>query len=69
MNDRRKPHRPAGPDPVLPDPPEDEDVRKARLFRWHSARGTMGLFWDLYPEDRPPPEEPKPAPRQHDRSR
>jgi hypothetical protein len=50
------------PKPFKPSPPEDPDVTKARLFAWHQARGTMGLYYDLYPEDRPAESEPCPTP-------
>jgi hypothetical protein len=46
------------PDFIRPAPPEDPAARKARLHAWHIARGTLGIYYDLYPEDRPA--EPKP---------
>jgi hypothetical protein len=50
------------PKPFRPDLPEHPDARKARLFRWHYARGSMGIYYDLYPEDRPAAPEPRPIP-------
>jgi hypothetical protein len=50
------------PDFNRPHPPEHPAVAKARLFQWHFARGSMGIYYDLYPEDRVPKPEPKPAP-------
>jgi len=44
---------------IRPNPAEHPAVAKARLFRWHYANGTMGLYYELYPEDRPPEPEPR----------
>jgi hypothetical protein len=57
------------PKPFRPDPPEHPAARKARLFQWHYAKGTMGMYYDMYPEDRPPEREPVPAPQPRGRSR
>jgi hypothetical protein len=54
--------RSPNPKPFRPNLPEHPDVVKARLFQWHYARGTMGLYYDLYPEDRPAAPEPRPRP-------
>jgi hypothetical protein len=40
------------PKPFRPSPAEHPAAAKARLFAWHDARGTMGTYYDLYPEDR-----------------
>jgi hypothetical protein len=50
------------PRPFKPSPAEHPDVAKARLFQWHYARGTMGIYYDLYPEDRPAELEPRSTP-------
>jgi hypothetical protein len=50
------------PKPFKPNPAEHHDVAKARLFAWHYARGTMGIYYDLYPEDRPAEPEPRLTP-------
>jgi hypothetical protein len=50
------------PDFNRPSPAEQPAVAKARLFQWHYARGTMGIYYDLYPEDCPAAPEPQPAP-------
>jgi hypothetical protein len=52
------------PRPFKPNRPEHPAVTKARLFRLHSARGSMGTYYDLYPEDRLPEREPKLTPSQ-----
>lgn len=49
------------PNPFKPNPPEHPAVAKARLFQWHYVRGTMGIYYDLYPEDRPAAPEPRPT--------
>jgi hypothetical protein len=51
------------PNPELfkPHPAEHPAAAKARLFAWHYARGSMGTYYDLYPEDRPAEAEPHPA--------
>jgi hypothetical protein len=66
MSGRKRDDSP-NPDFNRPAPPEDHpDARKARLFRWHSLQGTMGIYYELFPEDRPA--EPEPAPsRGHSR--
>jgi hypothetical protein len=33
--------------------PEKAEAVKARLYQEHSARGTLGAFYDLYPDERP----------------
>jgi hypothetical protein len=37
---------------------EDQEALRARLFMWHQARGTLGLFYELYPDQRPIEQEP-----------
>jgi hypothetical protein len=54
--------RSPNPKPFRPDPPEHPAAMKARLFRWHYARGSMGIYYDLYPEDRPFQPEPREPP-------
>jgi hypothetical protein len=47
---------------------EHPAAAKARLFAWHYAKGTMGIYYNLYPEDRPAEPEPRPtAPRGRER--
>jgi hypothetical protein len=56
------------PRPFKPNPTEHPAAVKARLFRWHYTRGTMGIYYDLYPEDRPVKPEPRPtSPRGRER--
>ena len=50
------------PNPFKPNPVEHPAVAKARLFQWHYVRGTIGIYYDLYPEDRPAASEPRPTP-------
>jgi hypothetical protein len=57
------------PDFNRPLPPEHPDARKARLHAWHSACGSLGTYYDLYPEDRPAQPDPKPEPKPRGRSR
>jgi len=42
---------------------EDEEALRARLHMWHQARGTLGLFYDLYPDQRQIDKEPDREPR------
>jgi hypothetical protein len=69
MNTRKEEDDSPNPDFNRPSPPEHPDARKARLFAWHSARGSMGMYYDLYPEDCPPLPEPKPEPKPYGRGR
>jgi hypothetical protein len=55
------------PDFNRPSPAESAAAAKGRLFQWHSARGTMGIYYDLYPEDRIP--QPEPSAKPHGRGR
>jgi hypothetical protein len=56
------------PKPFSPNPAEHPAAAKARLFRWHYGRGTMGTYYDLFPEDRPAEPEPRPtSPRGRER--
>jgi hypothetical protein len=52
------------PKPFKPSLAEHPHVTKARLFAWHYARGTLGLYYDLCPEDHPAEPEPYPTPPQ-----
>jgi hypothetical protein len=56
------------PTPFRPNPAEHPAAVKARLFAWHYARGTMGIYYDLYPEDCLAEPEPRPiSPRGQER--
>lgn len=55
------------PEPFKPNPAEHSAVAKAQLFAWHYARGTMSLYYDLFPEDRPAAPEPRLTPRGQER--
>ena len=55
------------PEPFRPNPAEHPAAAKARLFAWHYAKGTMGIYYDLYPEDRPAEPEPRATPRGRER--
>jgi hypothetical protein len=61
MSDRKQDDSP-NPDFNRPLPREHPDATKVRLFRWHQARGSLGTYYDLYPEDRPAQPDPTPSP-------
>ena len=71
MSTRKEDDDSPNPDFNRPSPPQSAAAEKRRLFQWHSARGSMGTYYDLFPEDRPPKREPEPAPapKQHGRGR
>jgi hypothetical protein len=73
MSTRKEDDDSPNPDFNRPSPPESREARKARLFQWHYNRGTMEMYYDMFPEDRPPKREPEPeptpAPKQHGRGR
>jgi hypothetical protein len=41
---------------------EHPDDARRRLYEWHSRAGTLGYYYYMYPEDRPPDYEVEPTP-------
>jgi hypothetical protein len=56
------------PDSKKPPLYEQPDDMRARLYHWHKRSGTLGIFYSLYPLERPPDSEPTP-PRSSGRGR
>jgi hypothetical protein len=44
---------------------EKAAVRRAELYATHKARGTLGVYYLLYPDERPP-DPPRPASHEND---
>lgn len=59
MSEQKKPESENPPHNLRVGP--DPGAERARLYAWHKARGSLGMFYDLYPEMRPAEPEPGPA--------
>jgi len=51
--DREREYSP-NPDYVRSAPREHPDAERSRLYQYHRAAGTMELYFEMYPLDRPP---------------
>ncbi len=48
------------PDSKKPPLHEHPDDARVRLYWWHKRAGTLGIYYYMYPEDRPPDVEAEP---------